>query len=86
MKYTTNSGPREHSGLVVGAFDGVISDLDRTVTALAESKVLYLSCHAGRPMSEGRRSIVLGQAWILEAGSREKEGLDGAGAKEPEGG
>ena len=29
--------------LVVGAFGEVSSDLDRTVTALAESRVLYLS-------------------------------------------
>ena len=47
--------------LVVGAFGEVSSDLDRTVTALAESRVMYLSRESGKPMTEGWRSVVLGQ-------------------------
>ena len=39
--------------LVVGAFGEASSDLDRTVTALAESRVLYLSRESGKPMTEG---------------------------------
>ena len=45
----------------MGAFGEVSSDLDRTVTALAESRVLYLSRESGKPMTEGWRSVVLGQ-------------------------
>ena len=47
--------------LVVGAFGEVSADLDRTVTALAESRVLYLSRESGKPVTEGWRSVVLGQ-------------------------
>ena len=47
--------------LVVGAFGEVSADLDRTVTALAETRVLYLSRESGKPVTEGWRSVVLGQ-------------------------
>ena len=44
--------------LVVGAFGEISSDLDRTVSALAESRVL--SRESGKPMTEGWRSVGLG--------------------------
>ena len=47
--------------LVVGAFGEASSDLDRVITALAESRVLYLSRESGKPITDGWRSIVLGQ-------------------------
>ena len=47
--------------LVVGAFGEASSDLDRVVTAMAESRVLYLSRESGKPVTDGWRSIVLGQ-------------------------
>ena len=45
--------------LVVGAFGEVSSDMERTITALAESRVLYLSRESGKPVTEGWRSVVL---------------------------
>ena len=47
--------------LVVGAFGEVSSDLDRVVTALAESRVLFLSRESGKPVTDGWRSVVLAQ-------------------------
>ena len=47
--------------LVVGAFGEASSDLDRTIKALAESRVLFLSRESGRPVTDGWRSVVLGQ-------------------------
>ena len=47
--------------LVVGAFGEASADLDRVVTALAESRVLYLSRESGKPVTDGWRSVVLGQ-------------------------
>ena len=47
--------------LVVGAFGEVSSDLDRVVTALAESRVLFLSRESGKPATDGWRSVVLAQ-------------------------
>ena len=47
--------------LVVGAFGEVSADLDRLITALAESRVLYLSRETGRLWTDGWRSVVLGQ-------------------------
>ena len=47
--------------LVVGAFGEASSDLDRVVTALAESRVLYLSRESGKPVTDGWRSVILGQ-------------------------
>ena len=45
--------------LVVGAFGEASADLDRVVTALAESRVLYLSRESGKPVTDGWRSVVL---------------------------
>ena len=45
----------------MGAFGEVSADLDRVVTALAESRVLYLSRESGKPVTEGWRSVILGQ-------------------------
>ena len=45
--------------LVVGAFGEASADLDRVVTALAESRVLFLSRESGKPITDGWRSIVL---------------------------
>ena len=47
--------------LVVGAFGEASSDLDRMVTAMAEARVLYLSRESGKPVTDGWRSLVLGQ-------------------------
>ena len=47
--------------LVVGAFGEVSSDLDRVISALAESRVLYLARESGKPATDGWRSVVLGQ-------------------------
>ena len=47
--------------LVVGAFGEASTDLDRTITALAESRVLFLSRESGKPITDGWRSIVPGQ-------------------------
>ena len=47
--------------LVVGAFGEASTDLDRVVTALAESRVLYLSRESGKPVTDGWRSVVLAQ-------------------------
>ena len=47
--------------LVVGAFGEVSSDLDSVITALAESRVLFLSRETGKPATDGWRSTVLGQ-------------------------
>ena len=47
--------------LVVGAFGEVSADLGRLITALAESRVLFLARESGKPITDGLRSIVLGQ-------------------------
>ena len=47
--------------LVVGAFGEVSSDLGRVISALAESRVLYLARESGKPVTDGWRSVVLGQ-------------------------
>jgi hypothetical protein len=47
--------------LVVGAFGEVSSDMGRLITALAESRVIFLARESGKPVSEGMRSAVLGQ-------------------------
>ena len=46
---------------MVGAFGEVSSDLDRVISALAESRVLYLARESGKPATDGWRSVVLGQ-------------------------
>ena len=38
--------------LVVGAFGEVSTDLDRVITAMAESRVLFLSRESGKPVAE----------------------------------
>ena len=45
----------------MGAFGEASSDLDRVVTALAESRVLYLSRESGKPVTDGWRRVILGQ-------------------------
>ena len=47
--------------LVVGAFGEVSSDLASVISALAESRVLYLSRESGKPVTDGWRSVVLAQ-------------------------
>ena len=47
--------------LVVGAFGEASADLDRTISGLAESRVLFLSRESGKPITDGWRSTVLGQ-------------------------
>ena len=46
---------------IVGAFGEVSTDLDRLITALAESRILYLAQETGRLRMDGWRSVVLGQ-------------------------
>ena len=48
-------------GLCVGAFGDISSDLDRLIRALAESRALYLSREAGRPLSDREAGLILGQ-------------------------
>jgi hypothetical protein len=48
-------------GLCVGAFGDISTDLDRLIKALAESRVLYLSREAGRPLSDNESGHILGQ-------------------------
>ena len=45
----------------MGAFGEASANLDRVITALAESRVLYLSRESGKPVTDGWRSVVLGQ-------------------------
>ena len=47
--------------LVVGAFGEASTDLERVIVAMAESRVLYLSRETGRPVTDGWRSVVVGQ-------------------------
>ena len=47
--------------LVVGAFGEVSEDLDRIVRAMAESRALYLSREAGKPVPDSRGGWILGQ-------------------------
>ena len=47
--------------LVVGAFGEVSTDMDMVISAMAESRVLYLSSETGKPVTDGWRSVVLGQ-------------------------
>ena len=47
--------------LVVGAFGEASTDLERVMVAMAESRVLYLSRETGRPVTDGWRSVVVGQ-------------------------
>ena len=48
-------------GLCVGAFGDISTDLDRLIKALAESRALYLSREAGRPLSDNESGHILGQ-------------------------
>ena len=48
-------------GLCVGAFGDISTDLDRLIRALAESRALYLSREAGRPLSDRESGHILGQ-------------------------
>ena len=48
-------------GLCVGAFGDISTDLDRLIKALAESRALYLSREAGRPLSDNEAGQILGQ-------------------------
>ena len=50
--------------LVVGAFGEVSSDLNRVISAMAESRVLYLARESGRLVTDGWRSVVLSWANI----------------------
>ena len=47
--------------LVLGAFGEVSADMDRVVSALADSRVLFLSRESGKPVTDGWRSVILGQ-------------------------
>ena len=48
-------------GLCVGAFGDISTDLERLIKALAESRALYLSREAGRPLSDREAGLILGQ-------------------------
>ena len=47
--------------LVVGAFGEVSEDLERTIKAIAEARVLYLSRETGLPVSDSKAGWILGQ-------------------------
>ena len=48
-------------GLCVSAFGDITTDLDRLMKALAESRALYLSREAGRPLSDNESGLILWQ-------------------------
>ena len=48
-------------GLCVGAFGDCSADMDRLIRALAESRALFLSREAGRPLSDSETGHILGQ-------------------------
>ena len=48
-------------GLCVGAFGDVSADMDRLIKALADSRALFLSREAGRPLSDNETGHILGQ-------------------------
>ena len=50
--------------LLVGAFGEASTDLERVIVAMAESRVLYLSRETERPVTDGWRSVVVGQYFI----------------------
>ena len=54
-------GLQDLLGLCVGAFGDISCDLDRLIRALAESRALYLSREAGRPLSDREQAMILGQ-------------------------
>jgi hypothetical protein len=54
-------GLKDLLGLCVGAFGDISTDLDRLIRALAESRALYLSREAGRPLSDRESGHILGQ-------------------------
>ena len=54
-------GLQDLLGLCVGAFGDISSDLDRVIRALAESRALYLSREAGRPLSDIEAGLILTQ-------------------------
>ena len=49
--------------LVVGAFGEASCDLDRVITALAESTDFYLSQVIGKLVTDGWRSVIVAQNW-----------------------
>ena len=55
------AGLEDLLGLCVGAFGDVSTDLDRLIKALAESRALYLSREAGRPLSDNESNWILSQ-------------------------
>ena len=71
--------------LVVGAFGEESSELDRVVTAMAESRVLYLSRESGKPVRDGCRSAVLAQYRRQAACLTARLGNLGEGAKQAAG-
>ena len=54
-------GIQDLLGLCVGAFGDISSDLDRVIRAVAESRALYLSREAGRPLSDRESGMILNQ-------------------------
>ena len=48
-------------GLCVGAFGDCSTDMSRLIKALAESRALFLSREAGRPLSDRETGHILGQ-------------------------
>ena len=54
-------GLEDQLGLCVGAFGDCSTDMDRLIRALAESRVLFLSREAGRPLSDRETGHILGQ-------------------------
>ena len=61
VRVAGGGGLQDLLGLCVGAFGDISSDLDRVIRALAESRALYLSREAGRPLSEREAGLILSQ-------------------------
>ena len=68
-----------------GAFGEASSELDRVVTAMAESRVLYLSRESGKPVRDGWRSAVLARYRRQAACLTARLGNLGEGARQAAG-
>ena len=54
-------GLQDLLGLCIGAFGDCSTDMDRVIRAMADSRALYLSREAGRPLSDKETGHILGQ-------------------------
>ena len=61
MARLSTDGDGDILELVVGAFGEVSANMDRVVSALAESRVLFSSRESGKPVTDGWWNVILGQ-------------------------